>query len=65
MATTRTVTLPEELCSALERKFGRRFGSLDEFMANALTHLLRDDALAMDAREQQIIEERLKALGYV
>ena len=65
MATTRTITLPEELCSAVERKFGRRFGSLDEFVANALIHLLRDDALAMDAREQQIIEERLKALGYV
>ena len=65
MATTRNITLPEELCSALERKFDRRCGSLDEFVANALTHLLRDDALAMDAREQQIIEERLKALGYV
>jgi len=49
----------------VELKFGRRFGSLDEFVANTLTHLLRDDALAMDAREQQIIEERLKALGYV
>jgi len=65
MASTRSITLPEELCSAVELKFGRRFGSLDEFVANTLTHLLRDDALAMDAREQQIIEERLKALGYV
>ena len=65
MAATRTITLSEELCSAVERKFGRRFGSLDDFVANALTHLLRDDALAMDAREQEIIEERLKALGYV
>jgi hypothetical protein len=65
MATMRTITLSEELCSAIERKFGRGFGSLDEFVANALAHLLRDDALAMDAREQGIIEERLKALGYV
>ena len=65
VATTRNITLPEDLCSAIERKFGRRFGSLDEFVANTLTHLLRDDALAMDAREQEIIEERLKALGYV
>ena len=65
MATTRTITLSEELCSAVESKFGRRFDSLDEFVASALTHLLRDDALAIDAREQQIIEERLKALGYV
>jgi len=27
--------------------------------------LLRDDALVMDVREQQIIEERLKGLGYI
>ena len=65
MTTTRTVTLPAELCSAVEQKFGRHFGSLDDFVANALTQLLRDDALVMDAREQQIIEERLKGLGYI
>jgi len=65
MATTRTVTLPEDLCGALEQKFGRRFGCLDEFVATALAQLLRDDALVMDAREQQIIEDRLKGLGYI
>jgi hypothetical protein len=62
---TRSITLSEDLCTAVERKFGRRFGSLDEFVTTTLTHLLRDDALVMDAREQQIIEERLKGLGYI
>jgi len=65
MATTRNIALPEDLCLAAENKFGRRFGSLDEFLAAVLSHLLRDDALIMDAKEQQIIEERLKGLGYI
>lgn len=65
MATTRSVSLPETLCVAAEQRFGSRFGTLDEFLATMLTQLLRDDSLTMDAREQQIIEERLKGLGYV
>jgi hypothetical protein len=65
MATSRIVTLPEDLCGALEQKFGSRFGSFDEFVATTLGRLLRDDALIMDAREQQIIESRLKGLGYI
>ena len=65
MATMRSITLSKELCAAVEKKFGRRFGSLDDFVATALGQLLRDDALVMDAREQQIIEERLKGLGYI
>ena len=62
---TRMVSLPEQLCRSAEQRFGHRFGSLDEFLAAVLQQLLRDDALIMDEREQQIIEERLKSLGYV
>ena len=65
MATTREVHLPETLCNAVEQKFGPRFGSLEETVSAVLSHLLRDDALVMDAKEQRIIEERLKGLGYI
>jgi hypothetical protein len=65
MAEMRTITLPKDLCSAAEQKFGHRFGSLEEFLVSALTQLLLEDALVMDSREQQIIEERLKGLGYI
>ena len=61
----RNVALPEQLCRVAEEKFSHRFGSLEEFLTAALNELLRDDALKMDKREQQIVEERLKALGYV
>jgi hypothetical protein len=61
----RNVGLPEELCSAAEKKFARRFCSVEELLTAALEELLRDDALKMDEREQQIIEERLRGLGYI
>lgn len=62
---TRSVTLPEELCAKAQEKFGPRFGSLDEFLCAVMTELLRDEAAVMDEREQKIIEERLKGLGYI
>ena len=61
----RTVILHEELCSAAEQRFARRFGGLEELLTAALEELVRDDALRMDEKEQQIIEERLKGLGYI
>lgn len=61
----RSVLLPEELCVKAEKKFGSRFGSLDQFLCAVMTELLRDEAAAMDEHEQKIIEERLKGLGYI
>ena len=61
----RKIMLPEQLCRAAEQKYSPRFGTLEELLTATLNELLRDDALRMDEQEQQIIEERLKALGYV
>jgi hypothetical protein len=61
----RKIVLPEQLCRAAEEKFSHRFGTLEELLTATLSELLRDDALRMDEQEQQIIEARLKALGYV
>jgi hypothetical protein len=65
MSDTRKVILPEELCSAVEKKYAHRFGGLEELLTVALQELGRDDAVRMDEKEEQIIEERLKGLGYI
>lgn len=65
MDSKRTVRLPEELCGAVEKKFAHRFDGLEELLMAALTELVRDDAQKRDEKEQQIIEERLKGLGYI
>jgi hypothetical protein len=61
----RSVSLPEELCRSAEQKLGRRFGSIDELVVAMLEQLLRDDASKMDERELEIVEQRLRGLGYV
>ena len=65
MSRTRTISLPEELCSVAEQKFLHRFGSLEEFVTTLLREMVRDDAVLMDEQEQRVVEERLKGLGYI
>ena len=65
MDPVRTVVLREDLCRSAEKRFGHRFGGLEELLTAALEELVRDDVLKMDEKEQQIIEERLKGLGYI
>lgn len=65
MAVTRDVKLPEDLCQKIEQMYETRFGTLEQFLAMVLQELARDDAAQADQAEQQIIEERLKDLGYV
>jgi hypothetical protein len=65
MNSMRSVCLPEELCQAAEKRFSQRFSSVDELIVSMLQELLRDDASKMDERELQIIEQRLRGLGYV
>jgi hypothetical protein len=65
MDSLRSVSLPEELCRSAERKFGKRFESIDGLLAAILEQLVREDAANMDERELEIIEQRLRGLGYV
>ena len=46
----REVRLPDELCNDAERRFGARFGSLEELLVFVLRELLRDQAAQMDER---------------
>lgn len=61
----REVHLPAELCSDAERRFAARFRSLEELLVHLLQELLRDKAKQMDEAERQVIEQRLKDLGYI
>lgn len=61
----RNVALPEQLCKLAEQKYAHRFGSIEELVAEMLRELVRDDAIKMDQNEAKIVEDRLKALGYV
>jgi len=57
----RTISLPAELCTLAEKKFG----SLGPFLEYVLRDLTRDEAAVKDEEERRIIEERLRELGYL
>ena len=62
---TRQVRLPEELCAAAEAKFGQQFNSLEELLTFLLRELLGGDSAKFDEAEEQLVEERLRELGYI
>jgi hypothetical protein len=65
MTEMRDVRLPADLCAAAEKKFRDAFGSLEELLTFILRDLSRDDASQLDQAEQQLVEERLRELGYL
>jgi hypothetical protein len=72
MTEMRQVRLSEELCAAVEAKFGNKFGqksgnkfgNVEELLVFVLQDLLRDD-VAQSETEQRMVEERLRELGYL
>jgi len=65
MSATRDVKLPEDLCQKIEQLYMHRFATLEEFLTFVLEDLVQDHMSQADQAEQQIIEERLKDLGYI
>ena len=65
MTEIRNVQLPLDLCSAAEKKFAHKFGTLEDLLTFLLRDLLRDDAVKADEAEQRLVEERLRELGYL
>lgn len=61
----RQISLPEELCTAAEQRFARRFDSVESLLEFVLRELTRNDAESLDQAEQAILEQRLRDLGYI
>jgi len=61
----RTIALPAELCGEAERRFGSRFGNVEHLLEFVLRDLVRDDAAKADEKEQRLVEQRLRDLGYM
>jgi hypothetical protein len=65
MTQTRDVKLPADLCAAAEQKFGSSFAGVDELLSFVLQALLQDPASELDKAEEQLVEKRLRELGYL
>ena len=65
MTQYRTVNLPEDLCGAAEKLLTGRFDSLEALVNFLLQEIVKDDARKFDQAEEQMIEQRLRDLGYI
>lgn len=61
----RELRLSEDLCAAAEKKFGEKFENVEHLLEFVLEELLRGEASQLDLAEQRMIEDRLRALGYI
>ena len=61
----RTVSLREDLCAAAEKFMPGRFDNLEALLSFLLEEIAKDDASKFDQAEEQIIEQRLRDLGYI
>jgi len=65
MSARRQVSLPEELCAAVEKRFCSRFGSFEELLEFVLKEIADTNTDSLDQAEQEMIEKRLRDLGYM
>ena len=65
MSNSREIRLPDQLCSAVEQKYGKAFGSVDELVIFLLQELIRGDTIDLDRADLAVVEERLRDLGYI
>jgi hypothetical protein len=61
----RTLNLPEDLCAAAEKSLTGRFDSLESLLTFLLQEIAKDEAGRLDQAEEQVLEQRLRDLGYI
>jgi hypothetical protein len=61
----RTISLPEELCVEAEKWMTGRFDNLEALLSFLLQEIVKNDASKLDQAEEEIVEQRLRDLGYI
>ncbi len=61
----RSIRLAENLCAEAERRWSGRVGTLEDLLTLFLEEVNRDQGAQLDEAEEQMIEERLRDLGYI
>ena len=65
MTDFRSIRLPEELCEQAERWLKGRFDSLEALITFALQEIVNDESSRLDQQEEEIVQQRLRDLGYI
>jgi len=59
------VRLPEELCVKAETWLKGRFDSLEGLLSFLVEEIIKDEGAELDQREEEIVQQRLRDLGYI
>jgi hypothetical protein len=65
MTQKRSIQLSAELCVAAEQRYQHVYGNIEELLDAVLAELVRDDAARLDEAEQELVQRRLRELGYL
>lgn len=61
----RSIRLPEDLCSEAELWLKGRFESLEALIIFVLQETIKDEGARLDQQEEEMVQQRLKDLGYI
>ena len=61
----RTLQLPEELCVKGEVWLKGRFDSIEGLLSFLLEEIIKEEGAKLDQREEEIVQQRLRDLGYI
>jgi hypothetical protein len=61
----RTIELPEDLCATADRWLHGRFDNLEAMLRVVLEQIVKNDSRDFDESEEQLLEQRLRDLGYL
>jgi hypothetical protein len=61
----RTLSLPEDLCAQAEEWMAGRFDNLESLISFLLGEIVKNDASKLDQAEEEIVDQRLRELGYI
>jgi len=59
------VRIPEPLCEDAENWLKGRFENLEALITFALQEIIKDEGTKLDRQEEEMVQQRLRDLGYI
>ncbi len=61
----RSIRVPEPLCEQAEKWMNGRFESLEALVAFMLQEIVDEKGARLDQQEEELVQQRLRDLGYI
>ena len=65
MTQYRTLQLPADVCAQADQWLNGRFDNIEALIDFLLREIMKDDGSTLDQREEEIVQQRLRDLGYI